>query len=67
MANVKFALGSIVNPGLLCVDGHDREISTDFDEGGRYEGLVKVFDTEEEAHQYIRDNEYWALEPLEFN
>jgi hypothetical protein len=63
----KYALGSNVSDGLLCVDGHDRTVSTDFQEGGRYEGLVKLFDSKEEAYEYIKGNDYWALEPVEFS
>lgn len=61
-----FALRSTVTDGLLCIDGHTAEVSTDFDEGGRFEGLVRLFNTIEEANEYINENEYYALEPTEF-
>ena len=62
----KYALGSTVSAGLLCKDGHEIKVSTDFSEGGRYEGLVMIFDTLEEANQYIEETGSWALEPIKY-
>lgn len=64
---VKYALGSTVNDGLLCVDGHDSKVTTEFDEGERYEGLVKLFDSFSDAMDYVVEHEYWALTPVVFN
>jgi len=63
----KYALGSTVTDGLLCVDGHEHTVTTEFDKGENFEGLVKLFDNYEEAKDYAVNNEYYALQPIIFN
>jgi hypothetical protein len=64
---MKYALASIVKDGLLCKDGQEIEVSPNYSEGERWEGLVITFDTLELANEYIKEHGYWALEAIEFN
>ena len=64
----KIALKSTVNPGLLCKDGvGNYVVSTEYLEGQRYDDLVKTFDSKEEAMEFIREKEFYALEPIEID
>ena len=62
----KYALESTVNNGLLCKDGAGNYIvSTEYHTHEKYSGLLKVFDTKDEADNFIREKEFYALRVTE--
>ncbi len=66
MSTKKFALASTVNSGLLCKGGAGNYVvSTEYTGNQRYSGLIKTFDSKEEALSFIEEHEFYALEPTE--
>lgn len=64
---IQYALGSHVNDGLLCRTGDGRfVISTEFEDGERYEGDVKLFDSEADAQAFIDEGDRNALYVVQF-
>ena len=64
----KYALESTVNNGLLCRDGTGNYIvSTEYHTHEKYSGLLKMFDTKDEADNFIREKEFFALVIAEIN
>jgi len=68
MSTKKFALASTVNSGLLCKDGTGNYVvSTEYTGNQRYSDLVKTFYSKDEAFEFIKEKEFYALEPVIFN
>lgn len=68
MTTTKIALASNVSDGLLVKEHGKYLMSTEcnFDNISDYNDDVVKFDSLDQANVFIKENEFWALTPVEF-